>query len=156
MAKEIERKFLVQGDFEHHATTSYRIEQGYIAATADLTVRVRIRDEEAFLTIKGRSDKAGLERDEWEWPIGVEEARSLLRFSAGAIEKTRYIVPFEGHTFEVDRFYGANEGLVMAEVELSARDAEFSRPEWLGEEVTGDVRYYNSQLLKNPFTKWQK
>lgn len=156
MAKEIERKFLVQGDFAPHVTTSYRIEQGYIAATADLTVRVRIRDEEAFLTIKGRSDKAGLERDEWEWPIGVEEARSLLRFSAGAIEKTRYIVPFEGHTFEVDRFYGANEGLVMAEVELSSRDEEFSRPEWLGEEVTGDVRYYNSQLLKKPFTKWQK
>lgn len=156
MAKEIERKFLVRGDFEPYATTSYRIEQGYIVGTADLTVRVRIRDEEAFLTIKGRSDVAGLERDEWEWPISVDEARSLLRFSAGAIEKTRYIIPYQGHTFEVDRFYGANEGLVMAEVELSARDEEFARPEWLGEEVTGDVRYYNSQLLKNPFTKWQK
>ena len=156
MAKELERKFLVQGDFEPYATTSYRIEQGYIVGSADLTVRVRIRDEEAFLTIKGRSDVAGLERDEWEWPIGVDEARSLLRFSAGAIEKSRYIIPYGGHTFEVDRFYGANEGLVMAEVELSSRDEEFACPEWLGEEVTGDVRYYNSQLLKNPFTKWQK
>ena len=156
MAKEIERKFLVQGDFQPYATASYRIEQGYIVGSADLTVRVRIRDEEAFLTIKGRSDVAGLERDAWKWPIGGDEARSLLRFSAGAIEKTRYIVPYEGHTFEVDRFYGANEGLVMAEVELSTRDEEFARPEWLGEEVTGDVRYYNSQLLKNPFTKWQK
>ena len=152
---EIERKFLVQGDFEPHATTSYRIEQGYIVGSADLTVRVRIRDEEAFLTIKGRSDVAGLERDEWEWPIGVDEARSLLRFSAGAIEKTRYIVPFEGHTFEVDRFYGANEGLVMAEVELSSRDEEFARPEWLGEEVTGDVKYYNSMLMKNPYKNWK-
>ena len=156
MANEIERKLLVKGDFEPYATTSYRIEQGYIVGSADLTVRVRIRDEEAFLTIKGRSDIAGLERDEWEWPIGVDEARSLLRFSAGAIEKTRYIIPYQGHTFEVDRFYGANEGLVMAEVELSSRDEEFARPEWLGEEVTGDVRYYTSQLLKNPFTKWQK
>ena len=156
MAKEIERKFLVCGDFEPYATTSYRIEQGYIAGSADLTVRVRIRDEEAFLTIKSRSDAAGLERDEWEWRIDVEEANSLLRFSAGAIEKTRYIVPHEGHTFEVDRFYGANEGLVMAEVELCSREEEFARPAWLGEEVTGDVRYYNSQLLKNPFTKWQK
>lgn len=156
MAKEIERKFLVCGDFETYATTSYHIEQGYILGSDSLTARVRIRDEEAFLTIKGRSDAAGLEREEWEWPIGVEEARSLLRFSRGTIAKRRYIVPHEGHTFEVDRFYGENEGLVMAEVELCSRDEEFARPTWLGEEVTGDVRYYNSQLLKNPFTKWNK
>lgn len=156
MAKEIERKFLVQGDFEPHANASYHIEQGYIAGSDNLTVRVRIRDCEALLTIKGRSDVSGLERDEWEWPIEADEARALLHFSRGTIEKRRYTVPFEGHIFEVDRFYGANEGLVMAEVELSSADEEFARPEWLGEEVTGDVRYYNSQLLKNPYSTWEK
>ena len=156
MAKEIERKFLVEGDFEQQATTSYHIVQGYIAGSDSLTVRVRVRDDEGFLTIKGRSDAAGLERDEWEWPIAAAEARALLRFSRGAIDKRRYIVPHEGHTFEVDRFYGANEGLIVAEVELSSRDEAFARPQWLGREVTGDVRYYNSQLLKHPYSEWER
>lgn len=156
MAKEIERKFLVQGDFESYATESHHIVQGYIVGSDNLTVRVRMLDEQGFLTIKGRSDSSGLERDEWEWEIAPDEARSLLHFSHGTIDKRRYIVPYEGHTFEVDRFHGANEGLVMAEVELSSRDKEFARPAWLGEELTGDVRYYNSQLLKNPYTTWKK
>ena len=156
MAKEIERKFLVEGDFEPHATSSYHIVQGYVAGSDSLTVRVRVRDNEGFLTIKGRSDASGLERDEWEWPIAKEEALSLLRFSHGVIDKRRYIVPYEGHTFEVDRFYGANEGLIVAEVELSSRDENFARPTWLGNEVTGDVRYYNSQLLKHPYSEWEK
>ena len=156
MAKEIERKFLVQGDFEPHAIASHRIVQGYIAGSDNLTVRVRVLDNKGFLTIKGRSDTSGIERDEWEWEIEAEEALALLRFSRGTIDKTRYIVPYEGHLFEVDRFYGANEGLTMAEVELRSRDEEFSRPEWLGEELTGDVRYYNSQLLKHPYTEWKK
>ena len=156
MAKEIERKFLVQGDFEPHAIASNHIVQGYIAGSDNLTVRVRVLDTKGFLTIKGRSDAAGLERDEWEWEIEAEEALALLRFSRGTIDKRRYIVPYEGHIFEVDRFYGANEGLVMAEVELSSRDEAFARPAWLGEELTGDVRYYNSQLLKNPYSTWKK
>ena len=156
MAQEIERKFLVEGDFEPHATEAHRITQGYIAGSDSLTVRVRILDERGLLTIKGRSDSSGLERDEWEWEIPSTEAHDLLRFSHGTIDKTRYIVPFEGHRFEVDRFYGANEGLIMAEVELHSRDEEFQRPAWLGQEVTGDVRYYNSQLLKNPYSTWKK
>ncbi len=156
MAKEIERKFLVQGDFEPYATFSYHIVQGYIAGSDSLTVRVRVRDDKGFLTIKGRSDAAGLERDEWEWPIAASEARALLGFSDGVIDKRRYIIPFQGHTFEIDRFYGSNEGLILAEVELSSRDEEFAHPSWLGEEVTGDVRYYNSQLLKHPYSEWEK
>ena len=156
MAKEIERKFLVEGDFEQQAVASHRIVQGYIAGSDSLTVRVRVRDDEGFLTIKGRSDATGLERDEWEWPIAAAEARALLNFSRGVIDKQRYIVPHEGHTFEVDRFYGANEGLIVAEVELSSRDEAFARPQWLGREVTGDVRYYNSQLLKKPYSQWEK
>ena len=156
MAKEIERKFLVEGDFEQQAVASYHIAQGYIAGSDSLTVRVRVRDDEGFLTIKGRSDASGLERDEWEWPIDATEARALLSFSRGTIDKRRYIIPYEGHTFEVDRFYGANEGLIVAEVELSSRDEAFARPQWLGREVTGDVRYYNSQLLKHPYSEWDK
>ena len=156
MGREIERKFLVCGEFIHLATSVTRISQGYIAKSDQLTLRVRTRDDKGYFTIKGRSDKAGLSRNEWEWEIPIEEARELLQYSNGTIEKSRYLVPYKGHTFEVDCFYGQNEGLVMAEVELSNEDEEFARPDWLGEEVTGDRRYYNSQLLKNPFTKWKE
>lgn len=156
MAKEIERKFLVEGDFMPFVESSSRIAQGYIARSEELTLRVRIRDDKGYLTIKGRSDEAGMRRDEWEYEIPVEEARELLRFSRGTIDKTRYLVPVGCHTFEVDCFYGENEGLVMAEVELKSEDESFERPAWLGREVTGDRRYYNSQLLKNPYTKWRE
>lgn len=156
MGREIERKFLVCGEFLSQATSSSRISQGYIAKSDSLTLRVRTRDERGYLTIKGRGDKAGISRNEWEWEIPYAEACELLQYSNGTIEKSRYLVPCGNHTFEVDCFYGDNEGLVMAEVELSAPDEEFERPAWLGKEVTGDKRYYNSQLLKNPFTKWEK
>lgn len=136
--------------------SSSRIAQGYIARSEELTLRVRTRDDKGYLTIKGRSDEAGMRRDEWEYEIPVEEARELLRFSRGTIDKTRYLVPVGCHTFEVDCFYGENEGLVMAEVELKSEDESFERPAWLGREVTGDRRYYNSQLLKNPYTKWRE
>ena len=156
MAKEIERKFLVEGDFMPFVESSSRIAQGYIARSEELTLRVRTRDDKGYLTIKGRSDEAGMRRDEWEYEIPVEEARELLRFSRGTIDKTRYLVPVGRHIFEVDCFYGENEGLVMAEVELKSEDESFERPAWLGREVTGDRRYYNSQLLKNPYTKWRE
>ena len=156
MGREIERKFLVCGEFLSQATSSSRISQGYIAKSDSLTLRIRTRDERGYLTIKGRGDKAGISRNEWEWEIPYAEACELLQYSKGTIEKSRYLVPCGNHTFEVDCFYGDNEGLVMAEVELSAPDEEFERPAWLGKEVTGDKRYYNSQLLKNPFTKWEK
>lgn len=156
MAKEIERKFLVEGDFMPFVESSSRIAQGYVARSESLTLRIRTRDDKGYITIKGRSDSSGMKRDEWEYEIPVEEARELLRFSRGTIEKTRYLIPVGAHTFEVDRFYGANEGLVMAEVELSDVNESFERPAWLGREVTGDSRYYNSQLLKNPYTTWEE
>ena len=156
MAQEIERKFLVCGDFMPDVTSSSRIEQGYVARSEQLTLRIRTRDERGFLTIKGRTNAEGTTRQEWEYEIPVEEARELLRFSRGTIDKTRYLVPVGRHTFEVDCFYGENEGLVVAEVELESEDEEYPRPEWLGEEVTGDRRYYNSQLLKHPYSQWQE
>jgi CYTH domain-containing protein len=152
---EIERKFLVCGDFKSQAASSSRIRQAYINQAGGRTVRVRIRDEKAYLTIKGPSLDGGLSRFEWEIEIPVADAEQLLELRVSAvIDKRRYLVPFEGHTFEVDEFYGDNEGLVMAEVELSEPDEAFARPSWLGREVTGDPRYYNSHLSRHPFKEW--
>ena len=157
MAQEIERKFLVCGDFMPDVTSSSRIEQGYVARSEQLTLRIRTRDERGFLTIKGRTNAEGTTRQEWEYEIPVEEARELLSFSAGTISKVRHLAPMaDGHTFEIDCFYGENEGLIVAEVELQSADEEFLRPAWLGREVTGDKRYYNSQLLKHPYSQWPK
>lgn len=156
MAQEIERKFLVTGDYKSHASSSSHIVQGYIGRTPSLTFRIRLRDERGYLTVKGRTDKAGMSRDEWEYEIPAADARELLAHSDGSIEKRRYMVPAGRHTFEVDEFFGANEGLTMAEVELSSPDEAFERPAWLGDEVTGDKRYYNSRLLKHPFSTWKK
>lgn len=156
MKKEIERKFLIKGDFMPYVSSSTRIEQGYIAKSDSLTLRIRTRDDKGYLTIKGRSNEAGMSRAEWEYEIPVEQARELLSFSKGTISKTRYLVPAGNHTFEIDRFYGKNEGLIVAEVELQSEDEEYPRPEWLGKEVTGDRRYYNSQLLKHPYSEWDE
>lgn len=155
MAQEIERKFLVSGEFKSLAKKALTIKQGYLCANAGRTVRVRVRDEQGFLTIKGRSDSAGLSRFEWEKEISVQDAESLLLLcEPGIVDKTRYLVDFAGHTFEVDEFHGENQGLVMAELELVSEDEPYQRPEWLGEEVTGDRRYYNAYLSKHPFTTW--
>ena len=152
---EIERKFLVCGDFKSDAVSSTRIRQAYINQAGGRTVRVRIRDEKAYLTIKGPSADGGLSRFEWESEIPVADAEQLLELRVTAvIDKRRYLIPFDGHTFEVDEFYGDNEGLVMAEVELSTPDETFGRPDWLGEEVTGDRRYYNSHLARHPYKEW--
>lgn len=156
MAKEIERKFLVAGDYKQAAVSSSHIVQGYIGRTPSLTFRIRLRDERGYLTVKGRTDEAGMSRDEWEYEIPAADARELLAHSDGTIEKRRYMVPAGRHTFEVDEFFGANEGLTMAEVELSSPDEAFERPAWLGDEVTGDKRYYNSQLLQHPYSSWKK
>ena len=155
MGREIERKFLVKGDFMPYVSSSTHIEQGYVAKSENLTLRVRTRDDKGYLTIKGKSNEAGLSRMEWEWEIAVDEARELLTFSRGTISKWRHLVPVGSHTFEVDCFEGENQGLVVAEVELSSEDEAFPHPEWLGEEVTGDRRYYNSQLLKHPYSEWK-
>lgn len=154
MAQEIERKFLVVGDYKHLAHTSTLLVQGYIAS-GRRTVRVRMSDERAWLTIKGPSQDGGLSRFEWEKEIEGAEARELLALAEGAlIEKRRYLVEYEGHTFEVDEFYGQNEGLTIAEVELSSADEAFEHPEWLGREVTGQKRYYNSHLRSFPYSEW--
>ena len=156
MAKEIERKFLVAGDFKQGASESFRLIQGYISTDPDRTVRVRINGSQGFLTIKGRCSADGLSRYEWEKEIPVEEARELMELCGpGIIDKTRYLVPCGDHTFEVDEFYGSNQGLVLAEIELADEQETFRKPSWLGEEVTGDIRYYNSMLMKCPFTEWK-
>ena len=158
MALEIERKFLVKGEFKKYAFSSSRITQGYICADSGRTVRVRIRDDKGYLTIKGPSDQAGLGRFEWEKEITLEDAKELMTLArTGFIDKTRYLVRnADGvHTWEVDEFYGDNEGLIIAEVELRSEDDSFEKPEWLGEEVTGDRRYYNSHLTVNPYKNWR-
>ena len=154
MAQEIERKFLVVGEYKLFAHNSMRIIQGYIA-TGLRTVRVRIGDNRAWLTIKGPSHDGGVSRYEWERQIDMEGARELMKLAVGAvIDKCRYYVEYEGHTFEVDEFYGENEGLTIAEVELQSADEEFARPAWLGKEVTGDKRYYNARLREHPYREW--
>jgi CYTH domain-containing protein len=155
MAQEIERKFLVSGDYQTMATDHIRITQGYISSAHGRTVRVRIAGNKAFLTIKGASNASGTSRFEWEKAIDVDDARQLMELcEPGMIDKIRHIVPFGGHRFEVDEFLGENAGLVVAEVELSSEDEFFERPPFLAQEVTGDRRYYNSSLTKLPFTKW--
>ena len=156
MAKEIERKFLVAGEFRQDAVDSFHLVQGYISADPDRTVRVRIKGDQGYLTIKGRSSVDGLSRYEWEKEIPVEEARELMALCGpGVIDKTRYLVPCGGHVFEVDEFYGSNQGLILAEIELEEEQEAFQKPLWLSEEVTGDPRYYNSMLMKCPFTEWK-
>lgn len=155
MAQEIERKFLVVGEYKSLAHKSLYLVQGYIAS-GRRTVRVRISEDSAWLTIKGPSRDGGLSRYEWEHPISLADAKELLLLAEGAlIEKRRYYIDYEGHTFEVDEFYGDNEGLTLAEVELHSVDETFERPRWLGREVTGDKRYYNSHLRTNPYCLWQ-
>jgi CYTH domain-containing protein len=157
MALEIERKFLVDADFMAEATSSSRIVQGYLASSPSASVRVRIYGEKGYMTVKGRISQSGMSRFEWEKEIPVDEALSLLMLcGGGVIDKVRHIVPFGGHEFEVDVFAGANEGLILAELELSSEDESFEKPSWLGQEVTGDMRYHNSMLLKHPYNKWYK
>ena len=153
---EIERKFLVKGDgYKQLAFDSSRIKQGYICSERGRTVRVRIRDSHGYLTIKGPSENGGLSRYEFEKEITLDEATQLMALcEPGIIDKRRYLVKSGSHTFEVDEFYGENEGLVMAEVELGSEDESYEKPDFIEEEVTGDRRYYNSQLRRNPFSVW--
>ena len=157
MALEIERKFLVTGDvYKQQAYACDRIAQGYICRQGGNTARVRVRGEKGYITIKGPSND-GMSRYEWEHEIPVSEAWELMKLChGGIIDKCRYLVKCGAHIFEVDEFYGDNEGLVMAEVELGSVDEAFERPSFLGEEVTGDARYYNGHLSRNPFKYWGK
>ena len=155
---EIERKFLVKdGRYKEQSFAHNRIRQGYICSGHGRTVRVRVRDTRGYLTIKGPSTNGGLSRYEFEKEITLDEAEHLMQLcEPGVIEKTRYLVKSGIHTFEVDEFYGENEGLVMAEVELSSEDEPYEKPDFIGEEVTGDRRYYNSYLRSNPFSLWDR
>ena len=156
MAQEIEKKFLVAVEFKESAKKATRITQGYLSSVPERTVRVRVKGDKGYITVKGIGNDSGASRFEWEKEIPVEDVRDLLKIcEPGVIDKTRYLVDCDGHTFEVDEFYGDNEGLVVAEVELSDENEAFTRPSWLGEEVTGDKKYYNSMLMKNPYKNWK-
>lgn len=153
---EIERKYLVLSeDFKKEAFSKKRIKQGYLSSIPERTVRIRIKEDKAFLTIKGASNETGMSRFEWEKEIPVDEAEKLLLLcEKGIIDKTRFEVKKGIHVYEVDEFYGENEGLIMAEIELKSEHDSFEKPTWLGDEVTNDKRFYNSYLSKNPFSKW--
>jgi adenylate cyclase len=156
MGQEIERKFLVKNDsFKKESFEAMRITQGYLSSAPERAVRIRIRDDEGFITIKGIGDKSGVSRLEWEKEITLKDAEVLLKIcEPGMIDKTRYNVKLGQHIFEVDQFHGDNDGLIVAEVELKTKDEVFEKPTWLGEEVTGNVKYYNAMLKQHPFKKW--
>lgn len=154
--QEIERKFLVKNlDFIQESFQQNRIEQGYLNSNKNRAVRIRIKKDKGYLTIKGISNNSGTSRFEWEKEISVEEAAQLLAIcESGVIRKTRYLVKSKQHTYEVDIFDGDNKGLIVAEIELNNENETFDKPEWLGKEVTGQTKYYNSQLSKSPFKDW--
>lgn len=152
---ETERKFLVKGEFKHLAHSNNRIVQGYISTDPERTVRIRISDNSGFITIKGKTDSTGLSRYEWEKEIDLADAENLMKIcQPGIISKIRYLVKSGNHIFEVDEFDMENRGLVIAEIELQSQNEEFQRPQWLGEEVTGQMKYYNSMLIQEPFCRW--
>lgn len=156
MAQEIERKFLVKNDdFKNESFKQIKIVQGFLSTVPERTVRIRIMANKGFITVKGIGNESGMSRYEWEKEISIEDAKDLLKISEpGVIDKTRFNVKSGGHTFEVDEFYGDNDGLIVAEVELDSEDENFIKPSWLGEEVTGQIKYYNAVLMKKPYKKW--
>lgn len=157
MALEIERKFLVKNnDYKAEVVQEMKIKQGFLSTVPKRSVRIRIRGNQGFITVKGISNESGASRFEWEKEIEIEDALDLLKIcEPGIIDKTRFHVKSSEHTFEVDEFCGDNEGLVVAEIELSSEDEKFEKPTWLGDEVTGEVKYYNSMLIKNPYMDWK-
>ena len=158
MALEIERKFLVKSNnFKKEVHNSYAIKQGFLNSNKERIVRIRLKNDIGYITVKGKSSDGGLSRFEWEKEISKLDAEHLIELcEEGIIEKIRYEVKYGNHIFEVDEFLGENKGLVVAEVELNHKNESFERPIWLGTEVTGDNKYYNSQLSKYPYKKWKK
>lgn len=156
MGLEIERKFLVKSnDYKNESHNKSYIKQGFLNSNKKRTVRIRISDEKGFITIKGISDESGLSRYEWEKEIPVIDAEQLLLLcEKGVIEKNRYLIKQGPHIFEVDEFLKENEGLIIAEIELTNKNELFQKPKWIGKEVTGEAKYYNSNLSKNPYAKW--
>lgn len=157
MGYEIERKFLVKDDYKSQSFKNFPIKQGYLSLSGISVIRVRVKGEKAFITVKSILAEGKIKRHEWEYEIPVEDAEEMLLLCENPIvEKIRYLVDYEDHIFEVDEFFGDNDGLVMAEIELEDEEEPFDRPDWLGDEVTGDVRYYNSFLSMNPYKKWSR
>ncbi|WP_296143974.1 CYTH domain-containing protein [uncultured Flavobacterium sp.] len=154
---EIERKFLVASDaFKSEALHKNHIAQGYLNSNPERTVRVRVKGEIGFVTIKGKGNETGMSRFEWETEIALADAKNLIKLcESGVIDKIRYEVEVGNHTYEVDEFYGDNEGLVVAEIELKSEEEAFEKPDWLGQEVTNDERYYNAYLSNNPYKNWK-
>jgi CYTH domain-containing protein len=154
---EIERKFLVTSHaFKNQAHSKTHIVQGFLNTDKARTVRVRLKGDKGVLTVKGPSTSDGLSRFEWEKDIDKTDAEALLKLcEKGVIDKMRYEIKVAQHIFEVDEFFGDNEGLIIAEVELNSKDEHFEKPDWLGEEVTGDIKYYNSQISKKPYNTWK-
>lgn len=151
MGIEIERKFLVKGDFTPFVSKRIKMQQAYLSVTPKSTVRVRIKGEKGFLTTKGPSDQKRFSHAEFEYQIPFADAEKIMKLApSGTIEKVRNYVPYQGHTYEVDVFEGRHKGLVFAELELESEKEAFEKPEWLGKEVTGDIRYYNSYLSTHP------
>lgn len=157
MNTEIERKFKVKSTtFLETSTSFYKISQGYLNSTPERTVRVRVKEDKGYITVKGMGSANGMSRFEWEKEISMDEATALLDLCEEfIISKTRYLCEYKGKIFEVDVFHGFNEGLVIAEVELQSEEENIELPEWIGDEVTGDIRYYNSYISKKPFVKWE-
>jgi adenylate cyclase len=155
MAKEIERKFMVNGAFKHLAHRNVPIVQGYLSSVPERNVRVRILGDKGFITIKGVGSESGMSRFEWEKEIPKQDAEELLKIcEPGIIDKTRHYILHGKHTFEVDEFHGDNAGLVIAEIELESEDEVFEKPDWLGAEVTGNKQYYNAWLSRQPYNSW--
>ena len=156
MAKEIERKFLVTGDAWRSLAKGTHYRQGYLNSIKERTVRIRTIDDKAYMTVKGPT--VGVTRMEFEYEIPYSDCVEMLNNLAEQpiIEKARYKVAYNGLVWEIDEFFGVNEGLIVAEVELQSEDQEFEKPEWIGDEVSGDPRYFNSNLVNNPYTTWNK
>ncbi len=156
MAKEIERKFLVKGDAWRSLAEGVSYRQGYLNSQKERTVRIRTVGEKAYLTVKGPT--RGVTRTEFEYEIPYEDCLAMLEELAEKpiIEKKRYRIPAGSYVWEVDEFFGVNEGLILAEIELPSEDAVFEKPDWIGEEVSGDPRYFNSSLVANPYSVWKK
>ncbi len=155
MGHEIEKKFLVKGEYKTHSFQKSYLKQGYLSSTPERTVRIRISNQKGFITIKGKRSESSIARYEWEKEISLDEAKELMMLcEPGIIEKTRYLIKNGSHIFEVDEFHGDNTGLVVAEIELTYEEEPFEKPDWLSKEVTGDKNYYNSMLSKHPYVQW--
>lgn len=153
---EIERKFLVKNkSYKSESIKKQLITQGYLSSDPKRSVRIRICEQNAYITIKGQTSESGTSRYEWEKEINIEDAKQLMLLCReGVVTKIRHLIPFKNHTFEVDEFLKDNSGLVIAEIELSNENEDFERPRWLGKEVTGIKKYYNSQLSQNAYVNW--